>query len=92
VRARAGAALALLLLAAAGASAQERVHVVRPGESLASIAEQELGDRTLWSLVYKANRDRIKDPTRIYPGQRLTIPPRGDGVRPAPPPVAEDDE
>jgi nucleoid-associated protein YgaU len=32
------------------------------------------GDPTLWPLLYRANRDQIKDPSLLYPGQRLTIP------------------
>jgi len=27
-----------------------------------------------WKRIYKANRDKIKDPDLIYPGQRLVIP------------------
>ena len=70
----------LLLLAAAsfGASqASETIeHLVRPGETLWSIAAQEriYGDPYLWPVIYKFNRDQIKDPARIYPGQRLQIP------------------
>ena len=74
---RRAACLAALWLAATGASAEARVHVVRPGESLAAIAKQELGDVALWPALYRANRDRIKDPERIYPGQQLTIPEPG---------------
>jgi len=52
------------------------VHVVRPGESLWTIAAQRLiyGDALQWPLIYKANRDQIKDPRQIYPKQELTIP------------------
>jgi nucleoid-associated protein YgaU len=74
------ACLAALLLAAAGASAEGKLHVVQPGESLATIAQDELGDIALWPLLYRANRDRIKDPARIYPGQELTIPEPGSGA------------
>jgi nucleoid-associated protein YgaU len=74
---RRAACLAALWLAATGASAEARVHVVRRGESLAAIAKQELGDVALWPALYRANRDRIKDPERIYPGQELTIPEPG---------------
>ncbi len=70
------ARVAALLLAATSAGAEDKLHVVQPGESLATIAEQQLGDRALWPLLYKANRDRIKDPARIYPGQELSIPER----------------
>jgi nucleoid-associated protein YgaU len=71
------ACVAALLLAATAASAEGRVHVVRPGESLSTIARSELGDLALWPVLYRANRDRIKDPARIYPGQELTIPEPG---------------
>jgi len=51
-----------------------RVHVVQPGETLWSIARQSVGDPTLWPALYQANRDQIKDPTLVYPGQQLAIP------------------
>ncbi|MFA5514826.1 MAG: DUF4398 domain-containing protein [Desulfuromonadales bacterium] len=31
-------------------------------------------DPLLWPLLYQANRDQIKDPRQIYPGQVLSIP------------------
>jgi len=45
-------------------------------ESLWDIACREsiYADGLLWPLLYKANRDQIKDPRKIYPGQTLTIP------------------
>jgi nucleoid-associated protein YgaU len=82
---KAAACVAAALLAATSASAEAKLHVVKAGESLASIAEAELGDRALWSLLYKANRDQIKDPTRIYPGQQLTIPDPSQVSHDAPP-------
>jgi nucleoid-associated protein YgaU len=30
-----------------------------------------------WNDVYQANRDKISDPNKIYPGQVLTIPAKG---------------
>ena len=65
---------AAVLLAAIAAARADRVHVVRPGESLWRIAAAATGDATLWPLLYRANRDQIKDPSLLYPGQRLTIP------------------
>ena len=40
------------------------------------IAEYDFvyGDPLKWKLIYEANRDKIKDPDLIYPGQKLTIP------------------
>ena len=49
---------------------------VRSGENLFAIAARRkvYNDSLLWPLIYKANRDQIKDPQQIYPGQILTIP------------------
>jgi nucleoid-associated protein YgaU len=47
---------------------------VRDGETLATIAADTLGDPTLWPALYRANRDQIRDPARLYPGQKLAIP------------------
>lgn len=33
----------------------------------------------LWPRIWQANRDKIRDPDLIFPGQRLQIPPKGDG-------------
>jgi LysM repeat protein len=54
----------------------KKVHVVRPGESLWTIAAQRsvYGDALQWPLIYKANRDQIKDPRQIYPKQELDVP------------------
>ena len=52
-----------------------RVAEVQSGDTLWSIAQRAFGDPSLWPAIYLANRDRIKDPTRVYPGQHLAIPP-----------------
>lgn len=51
-------------------------HTVVKGECLWYIAgyEHVYGDPTKWPLIYRANRDKIKDPDLIYPGQVLKIP------------------
>jgi hypothetical protein len=65
-----------LALAASADQAETIEHVVARGESLWSIAalEQVYADPYLWPVIYKFNRDQIKDPGRIYPNQRLQIP------------------
>jgi LysM repeat protein len=68
-----GLLLALFVSSAASADA-ERVHVVQPGETLWHIAAQVAGDPHLWPRLYRANRDQIVDPSRLYPGQVLSIP------------------
>jgi len=53
----------------------EKVEVA-PGETLGSISARKdvYGDVQLWPLIYKANRDQIKDPKEIFPGQVFIIP------------------
>ncbi|HSJ16062.1 MAG TPA: LysM peptidoglycan-binding domain-containing protein [Longimicrobiales bacterium] len=54
----------------------ERTYTVASGDSLSRIAERELGDASRWRSIYEANRDEIKDPDRIFPGQVLKLPKR----------------
>ena len=49
-------------------------YVVVRGDSLSRIALQQYGTASQWQRIYEANRDRIKDPDLIYPGQELRIP------------------
>ncbi|HEY9854994.1 MAG TPA: GH25 family lysozyme [Stenomitos sp.] len=63
--------------------AAPRTHTVRQGETLSSIARDELGDANRWSEIYELNRDKIANPNLIYPGQVLTLP---GGASPAQPP------
>jgi nucleoid-associated protein YgaU len=50
------------------------VYTVVEGDSLWKIAKRQYGDGERWRRIYEANRDLIKDPDRIYPGQQLRIP------------------
>ena len=68
------AALFTVLPCMVPAESEARIHEVRPGETLWTIAAITVGDPTLWPALYLANRDQIKDPGRIYPNQRLQIP------------------
>jgi len=47
---------------------------VQPGNTLWAFAEDRYGDGILYVEVYEANRDRIRDPDLIYPGQVFTLP------------------
>lgn len=49
---------------------------VYKGEYLWKIASypEVYGSGAKWPLIYRANKDQIKDPNLIYPGQVLTIP------------------
>jgi nucleoid-associated protein YgaU len=49
-------------------------YIVVKGDSLSKIAKEQYGDASKWRKIYEANRDLIKDPDLIYPGQSLRIP------------------
>ena len=51
-------------------------HVVIKGETLWWIAEykQIYDDPFQWPVIYRANRDKIRDPDLIYPDQNFVIP------------------
>jgi nucleoid-associated protein YgaU len=50
--------------------------VVSRGDSLWRISRATYGAGTQYAVVYKANRDRIRNPNRIYPGQIFVLPPK----------------
>jgi nucleoid-associated protein YgaU len=56
------------------ADVEVRSYTVVSGDSLSKIAKREYGDAQKWRQIYEANRDQIKDPDLIHPGQVLTIP------------------
>ncbi len=47
---------------------------VQPGFTLWGIATERFGDGVLYVQVYEANKDKIRDPNLIYPGQVFVIP------------------
>ncbi|WP_181318222.1 Ig-like domain-containing protein [Pseudogemmobacter blasticus] len=47
---------------------------VQPGNTLWAIAKGQWGDGVLYVQVFEANRDRIRDPDLIYPGQVFVLP------------------
>lgn len=51
-------------------------YTVRRGETLPQIAGRPeiYNDSSLWPLIYRSNRDQIRDPKRLWPGQVLSIP------------------
>ena len=51
-------------------------YVVKKGDTLWGIASKDFiyGDPWQWPLIYKANRDKIKNPHLIFPKQKLRIP------------------
>ena len=64
-------------LAEASADAAEegrRVVTVQRGNTLWGISRRNYGEGILYVRIFEANRDRIRDPDLIYPGQVFTVP------------------
>ncbi|CAN5254788.1 LysM peptidoglycan-binding domain-containing protein [soil metagenome] len=53
-----------------------RTYTVQAGDSLSKIAKREYGDAGKWNAIFEANRDKIKNPDLIHPGQVLNLPPQ----------------
>ena len=54
--------------------APERIHVVEKGDTLSALSKKYYGRASDYMKIYNANTDMLKDPDKIYPGQRLKIP------------------
>ncbi len=50
------------------------VKTVQPGNTLWAIAEERFGDGIKYVAVFEANKDQIRDPDLIYPGQVFRLP------------------
>ncbi len=48
--------------------------VVQPGQNLWRISRSTYGRGVRYTVIYAANRDTIRDPRLIYPGQVFTLP------------------
>ncbi|GGD29458.1 LysM peptidoglycan-binding domain-containing protein [Sinisalibacter lacisalsi] len=70
------------VLEAAGKQAAEAVAsgrklaavTIQPGHTLWAIAEDRYGEGIQYVRIFRANRDLIRDPDWIYPGQVFTLP------------------
>ena len=51
-----------------------RVRTVQPGSTLWAIAKESYGAGIEYFKVFEANKERIRDPDLIYPGQVFEIP------------------
>lgn len=49
-------------------------HVVQSGDTLWAIAKKYYGNGAQYTKIFNANKDKIKNPNLIYPGQQLVIP------------------
>ena len=51
-----------------------RTYTVRPGDTLSQISRQFYGEANQYTKIFEANRDQLKNPNEIRPGQQLVIP------------------
>lgn len=58
----------------APSAAPVKTYTVAAGDSLSKIAKKFYGDANQWKKIFEANRDIIKNPDLIKPGQTLKIP------------------
>ncbi len=48
--------------------------VIQPGNSLWKLSREVYGKGRMYTVIYEANKELVKNPNRIYPGQILTAP------------------
>lgn len=60
-----------LVLNISAPEASANTYTVQSGDSLSKIGHHY---GVSWQKIYEANRDKLDDPDKIYPGQELTIP------------------
>jgi len=53
-----------------------KIYEVKSGDTLSKIAKTEYGNANDYMRIFDANKDILKDPNKIYPGQKLKIPPK----------------
>jgi nucleoid-associated protein YgaU len=51
-------------------------YTIVSGDSLSKIAKAQYGNAMDYPKIFEANKEVIKDPDLIYPGQKIRIPPK----------------
>jgi nucleoid-associated protein YgaU len=60
-----------MVLDVSAPEATQQSYTVQSGDSLSRIGSKY---GVSWQKIYEANRDKLDDPDKIFPGQELTIP------------------
>jgi len=53
---------------------KEQAYTVQSGDTLSKISKEFYGDANRYMKIFDANKDQLKDPNTIKPGQTLRIP------------------
>lgn len=61
--------------AAAAPEVESTFYTVQSGDTLGKIAQEHYGAANKYTVIFEANRPMLEDPDKIYPGQKLRIPP-----------------
>ncbi len=65
-----------MLTVAAGGGQESTYREVKSGDTLSKIAKEEYGDANAYMKIFDANKPMLSSPDKIYPGQKLRIPPQ----------------
>lgn len=53
---------------------QTQYYVIQPGDTLSKIAQRFYGNAAKYGELFEANREVIRNPNLIFPGQKIRIP------------------
>ncbi|MDX1684022.1 MAG: peptidoglycan-binding protein LysM [Saprospiraceae bacterium] len=54
---------------------EAKFYEVKSGDTLSKISKEFYGDPMKYNKIFEANQPLLSDPDKIYPGQKLRIPP-----------------
>ncbi len=63
------------LIAVSAPADESQYHDVVSGDTLSAIAKKYYGNAGKYPVIFEANRPMLSHPDKIYPGQKLRIPP-----------------
>ncbi|HMS26994.1 MAG TPA: peptidoglycan-binding protein LysM [Burkholderiaceae bacterium] len=63
------------LLAVSDSAGESQFHDVVRGDTLSAIAKEYYGNANKYMAIFEANKPMLSHPDKIYPGQKLRIPP-----------------
>jgi nucleoid-associated protein YgaU len=65
-----------MLTVADGGGQESTYREVKSGDTLSKIAKEAYGDANAYMKIFDANKPMLSNPDKIYPGQKLRIPPK----------------